>query len=151
DTRLVIAGDDTEYHSAGAIREWCRALECQRSVCVIPDLTDARRRDLLAASDIFVSFSDNIQETFGISIVEAMAAGLPVVASDWDGYRELVTHEVTGFLVPTSWPALGNRFDLSAPPAIAETLNGTLAAATAIDCDAAARYLRELVTNPERR
>ena len=43
-----------------------------------------------AAADIFVSLSDNIQETFGLTPVEAMAAGLPVVASDWDGYRETI-------------------------------------------------------------
>ena len=42
------------------------------------------------AADVFVSPSDNIQETFGLAVVEAMASGLPVVASDWDGYRDLV-------------------------------------------------------------
>lgn len=54
-----------------------------------------------AASDVFVSLVDNIQETFGITPIEAMAAGLPVVVSDWDGYRFTVRHGVTGFRVPT--------------------------------------------------
>jgi len=53
------------------------------------------------ASDVFVSLVDNIQETFGITPIEAMAAGLPVVVSDWDGYRYTVRHGVTGFRVPT--------------------------------------------------
>ena len=53
------------------------------------------------AADIFTSLSDNIQETFGLVIVEAMASGLPVVASDWNGYRDLVVDGQTGWLVPT--------------------------------------------------
>ncbi len=54
------------------------------------------------AADVFVSPSDNIQETFGLAVIEAMASGLPVVASDWDGYRDLVADGETGFLVPTA-------------------------------------------------
>ena len=46
--------------------------------------------------------ADNIQETFGLVVIEAMACGLPVVASDWDGYRDLVEDGVTGLLVPTT-------------------------------------------------
>jgi D-inositol-3-phosphate glycosyltransferase len=149
--RLLIAGDDTEYHSAGAIRDWCGALGCGDAVGVYPDITDPQRRELLAAADIFVSLSDNIQETFGLTIVEAMAAGLPVVASDWDGYRELIAHGVTGFLAPTFWPVLSDRLDLSAPPVIAEQLNRVLAAATAVDCEAVVHYVRTLADHPERR
>jgi hypothetical protein len=53
------------------------------------------------AADVFTLLPDNIQETFGLVVVEAMAAGLPVVGSDWDGYRDLVADGETGFLVPT--------------------------------------------------
>src|SRR5262249_14982508 len=60
-----------------------------------------------AAADIFLSLVDNIQETFGITPVEAMAAGLPVVASDWDGYRFTIADGTTGFLVPTMGPPPG--------------------------------------------
>ena len=55
-----------------------------------------------AASDAFLSLVDCLQETFGFTPVEAMAAGLPVVASDWNGYRDTVQHGRTGFLIPTS-------------------------------------------------
>jgi starch synthase len=59
------------------------------------------------AADIYVSLSDNIQETFGLSPVEAMAAGLPVVVSDWDGYRDTVRHGEDGFRVATWLPPEG--------------------------------------------
>ncbi|WP_397414339.1 glycosyltransferase family 4 protein [Phenylobacterium sp.] len=61
----------------------------------------ARLADLWAGADIFLSLVDNIQETFGITPLEAMAAGLPVVASDWDGYRSTMRTGIEGFLIPT--------------------------------------------------
>lgn len=53
------------------------------------------------AADVFVSLSDNIQETFGLTPVEAMAAGLPVLIADWNGYQDTVRHDRDGFKVPT--------------------------------------------------
>jgi hypothetical protein len=61
----------------------------------------AVRAAIWHAADVFASLPDNIQETFGLVVVEGMASGLPVVGSDWDGYRDLVVPGETGFLVPT--------------------------------------------------
>lgn len=61
----------------------------------------AHRVAVWRAADVFASLADSIQETFGLVIVEAMACGLPVIASDWNGYRDLVVDGETGFLVPT--------------------------------------------------
>ncbi|MCL6644465.1 MAG: glycosyltransferase family 4 protein [Dehalococcoidia bacterium] len=44
-------------------------------------------------------------ESFGIVLLEAMAAGAPVVASDIPGFRAVVTHERNGLLVPPRDPA----------------------------------------------
>jgi starch synthase len=62
------------------------------------------QRDVWHAADVFASPSDNIQETFGLTPVEAMAAGLPSVISDWNGYRDGPREGAEGFLVP-SWLA----------------------------------------------
>lgn len=65
------------------------------------------RRNIWAGADIFTLPADSIQETFGLVPVEAMAAGLPVVMPDWDGFRDTVDHDRTGFLVPTRMPPPG--------------------------------------------
>ena len=62
--------------------------------------SDEDKKLALAAADLFCSPADNLQETFGLSVLEAMASSLPVVASDWNGYRDLVVHGSTGWLVP---------------------------------------------------
>ncbi len=70
------------------------------------------------ASDIFFSLTDNIQETFGLTPLEGMAAGLPVVVSDWNGYKDTVRDGIDGFRIPTtSYPedlsiALAYRYDI---------------------------------------
>jgi glycosyltransferase involved in cell wall biosynthesis len=68
---------------------------------------------LWAAADIFCSLSDNIEESFGLTPIEAKASGLPVVVSDWDGYRDTVRGGTDGFLVPTLMPGPGAGADLA--------------------------------------
>ncbi len=59
--------------------------------------------DLLRASDLFVHPSH--QEGFPNAVLEAMAAGRPVVATDVGGVPEIVAHGETGLLVPARNPA----------------------------------------------
>jgi glycosyltransferase involved in cell wall biosynthesis len=71
------------------------------------------RQTAWAGADVFCSLSDNIQETFGIVPIEAMAAGLPVVVADWDGYKDTVRHGVDGFRIATCMPEAGLGTDLA--------------------------------------
>lgn len=64
------------------------------------------RKATLSGGDIFVFPIDNLQETFGLAPIEAMAAGLPVLVSDWDGMKDTVPPEV-GFRIPTELPRPG--------------------------------------------
>jgi phosphatidylinositol alpha-mannosyltransferase len=78
-----------------------------------------------AAADAFVAPATG-QESFGIVLVEAMAAGVPVVASDIPGYREVVRDGEQGILVPAGdIPALTHGLRrVLADRALAQRLGG---------------------------
>jgi glycosyltransferase involved in cell wall biosynthesis len=112
--------------------------------------------ELWAGADIFLSLVDNIQETFGITPLEAMAAGLPVVVSDWDGYRFTVRDGVEGFLIPTLG---GPRSGVGATMVQRHIFEGVsyqsyvgeVAQYTAVHVGRAAQALTELAASPELR
>lgn len=111
------------------------------------------------AADLFTSLSDNVQETFGLTPIEAMAAGLPSVITDWNGYRETVRHGTDGFSVATWMPAAGFGADIALPPEIGaggpdnayDHYCGNVSQSTAVDVAAAATAYAALVVNPDLR
>ena len=113
------------------------------------------RRRAWACADLVCSLVDNIQETFGIVPVEAMAAGLPVLVSDWDGYRDTVRDTVDGFRIPTIAPPPGTGEDLARRHGMEiDTYDLYLAhtsAFTSVDIEAATAALTTLLESPDTR
>lgn len=112
------------------------------------------RRATLSGGDIFVFPIDNLQETFGLAPIEAMAAGLPVIVTDWDGMKDTVTPDV-GIRVPTEMPRAGLSTYVSQ-----RYLGGTdgyvqylsqMSAMTSFDVPAFARALVTLATDADLR
>lgn len=110
------------------------------------------RYSIWSVADMFISFSDNIQETFGLTPVEAMAAGLPCVVTDWDGYKDTVRDGVDGFRIPTVAPRPGFGPDLAywyANRWISyENYAGATAQYVAADLDRAEAALATLIDHP---
>ncbi|MBS1301863.1 glycosyltransferase family 4 protein [Loktanella sp. SALINAS62] len=99
------ASRDTEADlHRDAAAAFCPSVSVQQIDGRDPDV----RRDIWAGADVFTLPADNIQETFGLVPVEAMAAGLPVVMPDWNGFRDTVIHGETGFLIPTRMTGPGH-------------------------------------------
>ena len=98
---LILAGWSASAAVMTAFREGAATFAPGVRVSFIDGTDPEYRFSIWHAADIFASLSDNIQETFGLVILEAMASGLPVVATDWNGYRDLVVEGETGLLVPT--------------------------------------------------
>ena len=90
----------------GELRDALESLTEQLSIGHATHLLGARDdiEELLAAMDLFVSSS--LWEGLPTVILEAMASGVPIVATDVSGTRELVRDGVTGRLVPAGDAAL---------------------------------------------
>ena len=98
--RVVVAGPH-DPDKADAIGEAeLRRAEAEAGVVVLGLRHDVE--DLYAAADLYVLASH--REGFPRSAMEAAAMGLPLVATDIRGCRQVVDHEVTGLLVPVRDP-----------------------------------------------
>lgn len=99
---LVFAGWAAHPAIDKAFRDGARQFARLSRVLFVDGVDPIVRTGVWRAADVFLSLPDNIQETFGLVVVEGMSSGLPVVGSDWDGYRDLVVEGETGFLVSTA-------------------------------------------------
>ena len=153
---LVECGpDDTPEQGRhfNVLRQLCPHVQFLRLGGAEP-VDEAVKFQALAAADVALSLVDNCQETFGLSVIEAMAAGLPVVASDWDGYRDTIRHGIDGFLIPSRWASgshacsfpLGwqQQLELQSFPVVA----GAMAQLVQLDMAAAQACLATLLTHP---
>lgn len=111
------------------------------------------RQTAWAGADVFCSLSDNIQETFGIVPIEAMASGIPVVVADWDGYKDTVRDGIDGFRIPTLMPQAGLGGDLALRHALEidtyDMYCGHACSLVAVDVEATAQAFIRLFTSPE--
>ena len=136
--------------------EVARAYAPDLPVIFVDGNDPAQVAEVWAGADIFLSLVDNIQETFGLTPLEAMAAGLPVVVSDWDGYRANVKDGVQGFLIPTLGGAAGELGErIAAEHALGvqtyQTYVGKVAQHTAVNVGVAANAIAALAASPELR
>jgi len=93
EARLILVGDGPESCCARALAEKLGVLDRVRFVGVVDRVVP-----LLRAANLLLLPSET--ESFGLVALEAMASGVPVIATDVGGLPEVVEHGVTGFLAP---------------------------------------------------
>ncbi|MFZ4806697.1 MAG: glycosyltransferase family 4 protein [Hyphomicrobiaceae bacterium] len=144
------------WHANAAIGEAfadAAAMACPGVKTVLLDgRVPESRRTAWASADVFCSLSDNIQETFGLVPVEAMAAGLPCVVSDWNGYKDTVRDGIDGFRIPTLAPPPGAALEEAATHALGigtyDKYCGDTCMLVSVDIGAAADAFRRLCADP---
>jgi phosphatidylinositol alpha-mannosyltransferase len=98
DLSLVVVGEGRDRGAVGLLPAAARG-----RVVMVGAVTHDRLPAYHAAADVSLSPALG-QESFGLVLVEAMAAGVPVVASDIAGYREVIRHGTDGLLVAPNDP-----------------------------------------------
>ncbi|EHJ45966.1 glycosyl transferase group 1 (plasmid) [Solidesulfovibrio carbinoliphilus subsp. oakridgensis] len=101
---LALAGDGSE---AGAVRRAVERCGAGHRIVLPGRLSQAALRRFYRGSDCYLTGSRS--DGSSVSLLEAMAAGLPVVASDIPGNREWVAAGRTGRLFPVGDPAAAAR------------------------------------------
>lgn len=97
DVQLEIVGDGT---LSGELKDFSRKLGISNSVIFFGKFADVI--PFYKKMNVFVLPS--LYEGFGIVLLEAMAAGVPIVATNVDGIKEVVIDGVSGILVPPKNP-----------------------------------------------
>jgi phosphatidylinositol alpha-mannosyltransferase len=111
--RILFIGRDEPRKGLKVLHEaHARLLRPAELVLVGPSgfVSDAELRRELARADVLVAPSLG-GESFGVVLVEAMAAGVPVVASDIAGYREVLPASAGVLVAPGDAAALADAID----------------------------------------
>lgn len=100
---LILAGTFDSQYSSECYEELAKT--CKRFKIIFlggtQSLTDYEIQEAIKSSDIFISIADNPQETFGLSLLNALVAGTPIIASDWSGYKDIISNGFNGYLIKT--------------------------------------------------
>jgi glycosyltransferase involved in cell wall biosynthesis len=95
DVRLIIAGpNDGELTN---LRKLAEELRINKRVHFMGQVSSEEKSSLFSSADVFVHPS--VQDIFAITILEASASTLPVIAFDTEGSREMILDGETGVLV----------------------------------------------------
>ncbi len=148
---LLLAGNTASDGALGYVELLVQRLGCSRQVHIRPRPSMIECPLYYSAADIFVSPVETLQESFGLSPLEAMASGSPVVVSDWDGYRDTVIHGETGFRVTTYWANCNQDVSLLSPLRSWEDDHLRIAQSVTVDIEEMTRFLDILIGNPDRR
>ena len=95
DSKLIIAGKD--YGSLKYLQKLTKKLGLVNRISFLHEISEKKKLELLSTSTVFVHPSKS--DIYALTLLEAAAAGVPCIAFDTEGSREIFSEEKTGILV----------------------------------------------------
>lgn len=111
---LVLSGAQVDRRFVAELRSLAQAAGVGDRVLVLEnpfELFANARLGLMSAADAFIHLSTGAEEASPLVVQEALAHGLPVVATAWAGLPEMVSEGENGFLVATTAAPVPVRFN----------------------------------------
>ncbi len=148
DDVLILAGEAWPASYAALLEAQAKRLNIE--VIFVGRISFADQADCFRAADFALVVVETLVDIAPMTVCEAQACGLAIIASDWTGTRDRIRHGESGFLVPTRWMS---GLELGEVSPFAPALEQTLALAQCLSHDEAVweECLRQLLRNPELR
>lgn len=148
---LLVVGSVQVQDYFKQVQDYVKKLNLEQSVKFIKE-PEPPFNKYFQLADIFISPIDNSIETFGLSVVEAMATELPVVISKLGPYNELLEDPNEGYLIP-AFMFKGEKSHLSKEFHTSDLIKfgDAFSQSIALDNNAFRERLLDLIKSPEKR
>ncbi len=97
DSRLIVGGRGTKLRKP--YEKWVKNHGLENDVVFLGYVAEEDKPRYFRTADVYCSPATS-RESFGIVLLEGMAVGTAVIASNIDGYNSVITHNLDGMLVP---------------------------------------------------
>ncbi|HII72546.1 TPA: radical SAM protein [Candidatus Woesearchaeota archaeon] len=87
---------DIELHLAGKMAKWEEknlGRELTKGIGYYGEIAEKHKMEFIRRHDMLISPVNSIQETFGVTLIEAASQGLDAIGTDWTGYNEILKEE----------------------------------------------------------
>lgn len=131
--KLIIVGKiedvpfrEFQMHSVnleGKINALIEASGISESITILGWQEPHELNEILNTADAFINLTLHHDENFGLSQIEAMSAGLPVIGTAWGGLKDTIIDQKVGFSIDTWVTKNGIRFDM---PAVIDAIKGLI-------------------------
>ncbi|MFT5171136.1 MAG: glycosyltransferase involved in cell wall biosynthesis [Candidatus Marinamargulisbacteria bacterium] len=143
---LLIVGENQAPEYIAQVQTYILKHNLEAHVQIRTNIEHTAVEEWYQLSDIFVSLSD-YPETFGLTVVEAMACGMPVVISDIAAYQTLIDDGEQGFKIPTIGVADFTIADAFFNTSSVADFGDIMIQSVAVDCEAFRAKISFLLDN----